>query len=110
MAWLVRDGDVLAAAEVASTRAARRRGLIGRRSIEGAFVLDPCRQVHTFAMRVAIDVAFCDRTGVVLHTCTLKPWRVSRFVVRSAFVVEAAEGSLDRWRLAPGDVVEVKGP
>ena len=61
MAWLVRDGDVLAAAEVADGARARRRGLLGRDAFEGALVLRPCRHVHTFGMRFPIDVAFCDR-------------------------------------------------
>ena len=61
MASLVRDGTVLASAEVATTRRARRRGLLGRDGVDGAFVLRPCRQVHTFGMRFPIDVAWCDR-------------------------------------------------
>lgn len=108
MAWLVREGDVLAAAEIAESRRARRRGLLGRTSIAGALVLRRCRSVHTVAMRFTIDVAFCDRDGVVLRTCTLVPWRVSPFVWRSAWVVEAAEGAFERWHLRPGDVLEVK--
>jgi uncharacterized membrane protein (UPF0127 family) len=30
-------------------------------------------------------------------------------VWRSAFVIEARAGSFERWKLAPGDVVEIKG-
>ena len=77
MPWLVRDGDVLAAVEVADSAPARRRGLLGRDAFEGAFVLRPCRNVHTVRMRFPIDVAFCDAEGVVLRTVTLAPWRVS---------------------------------
>jgi uncharacterized membrane protein (UPF0127 family) len=106
--WLVRDGDVLASAEVATTRRARMHGLLGRRSFEGALVLRPCRQVHTCGMRFAIDVAFCTSDGVVLHAVTMRPWRVSRVVRRAAFVVEAPEGAFERWRLRPLDVLEVK--
>ena len=72
MAWLVRDGDVLAAAEIAATARARRRGLLGRDGVEGALVLRPCRHVHTVGMRFPIDVAFCDADGVVLRTVTLR--------------------------------------
>ena len=71
--WLVRDGEVLATAEVAPDTRARRRGLLGRDAIDGVLVLRPCRHVHTFRMRFAIDVAFCDVNGVVLRTCTLAP-------------------------------------
>ena len=108
MAWLVRDGDVLASAEVARRMRERTQGLLGRDAVTGALVLRPCRQVHTIGMRFPIDVAFCDRDGVVLRTVTVAPWRVTRVVWRSGFVVEAAAGSFDRWHLRAGDTVEVK--
>ena len=107
MAWLVRDGDVLASAEVADTPRARRRGLAGRDAVEGALVLCPCRHVHTFGMRFGIDVAMCDRYGMVLRVVTLKPWRVAPLVPGVRMVVEAAEGSFDRWRVHAGDRLEV---
>ena len=109
MAWLVRDGEVLATAEMADTRAARRHGLLGRDHVEGALVLRPCRQVHTFGMRFPIDVAFCDRYGFLLHRSTLPPRRVSALVWRSYFALEAPAGAFDRWGLELGDVVEVRG-
>ena len=109
MTWLVRGDDVLAVAEVAGSPRRRARGLMGRGDVEGALVLRPCRQVHTFGMRFPIDVAFCDRLGVVLHLCTLSPRRVSRPVWRSSFVIEARAGSFERWKLRADDVVEIKG-
>jgi uncharacterized membrane protein (UPF0127 family) len=108
MSWLVRDGDVLAAAEVASSAKARRRGLLRRDSFDGALVLRPCRHVHTAGMRFAIDVAFCDAEGVVLRTVSLAPWRLSPVVRRAAFVIEAEAGAFERWRLAAGDRVELR--
>ena len=110
MPWLVREGDVLASAEVADGARARTKGLLGRNSdgVTGALVLRPCRQVHTVGMRFPIDVAFCDRDGVVLRTRTVSPWRLTRVSWRAAFAIEAAEGAFDRWRLRPGDKLEVK--
>jgi uncharacterized membrane protein (UPF0127 family) len=108
MAWLVRDGDVLAAVEVAETARARRRGLLHRDRFDGALVLRPCRNVHTAGMKFPIDVAFCDAEGTVLRTTTLAPWRISRVVRRSAFVIEAEAGAFERWRLARGDRVELR--
>ncbi len=107
MAWLVRDGDVLASTEVAETAAARRRGLIGREDLEGALVLRPCRHVHTVGMRFPLDVACCDDHGVVLRTLSLAPWRVAPIVWRTAFVVEARAGAFERWQLRAGDRLEV---
>ena len=109
MVWLLRDGDVLASAEIAASATARRRGLLGRDHIDGAFVLRPCRQVHTMGMKVPLDVAFCDVRGRVLRTSSLPPWRLSRPVWRSAFVVEAEAGAFERWGLGPGDRIEVRG-
>ena len=108
MSWLVREGDVLAATEVAASRRDRRRGLRGRDRLEGALVLRPCRNVHSVGMRFTIDVAFCDRDGVVLRTCCLRPWRMSPFVLRAAFAIEAPSGAFERWSLRVGDKVEVK--
>ncbi|MCJ7437956.1 MAG: DUF192 domain-containing protein [Acidimicrobiia bacterium] len=112
MSWLVRRvpsavDEVLAAAEVAATRAERRRGLLGRDQVEGALVLRPCRQVHTFRMRMPIDVVWCADDGRVLRIATMAPGRVSRPVLRARFVIEAAAGATDRWRLRVGDSLEV---
>jgi uncharacterized membrane protein (UPF0127 family) len=107
MPWLLRDGEVLASAEVAADRSARRRGLLGRDSLDGALVLRPCRQVHTLGMRFPIDVVWCDRTGRVLRISRLRSRRVSLPVLRSKFVVEAEVGATDRWELRVGDVLEV---
>jgi hypothetical protein len=104
----VRSGDVLATAEVAATGRSRRKGLLGRQRLDGAFVLRPCRHVHTIGMRFAIDVAYCDRDGVVLRTGCLRPWRLAPIVPRTRMVVEAAAGAFERWALAPGDVIEIK--
>ncbi|HXY93694.1 MAG TPA: DUF192 domain-containing protein [Acidimicrobiia bacterium] len=107
--WLVRDGDVLATVEVARDARGRRRGLLGRDTVEGALLLRPCRQVHTFGMRFPIDVGFCDVHGTVLRTWTLRPRRVSRVVPKAAFGIEAAAGAFERWQLRPGDRVELRG-
>jgi len=112
MSWLVRrdpsaDDEVLAAAEIAATRAERRRGLLGRDQVDGALVLRPCRQVHTFRMRMPIDVVWCADDGRVLRVATMAPRRVSRPVLRARFVIEAAAGATDRWRLRVGDPLEV---
>jgi uncharacterized protein len=104
----MRDLESIAPAEVPATRGARRKGLLGRDGIEGALVIKPCRQVHTMGMKFAIDVAFCDRSGLVIHSATMKPGRLSRFVVRSSLAIEAEAGSFAEWGLAIGDVIEVR--
>ena len=50
--WLLRDGDVLCAAEVASSLAERSKGLLGRKGYDGALVLH-----HTRAVRRGVKQA-----------------------------------------------------
>ena len=106
--WLVKDGVVLASIEVADGRAARARGLLGRDGIEGVLMLDGVRSIHTFGMRFPIDVAFCDRDGVVLRTVTVPRWRVTRPVPRAARALEAEAGAFRRWGISAGDCVELR--
>ncbi len=111
MPWLVRDETVLAALEVAESFRDRSRGLLGRDGIEGAILLRPARQVHSFGMRFALDVAFC--TGgrgdvVVARTVSLPPGRITRPSIRCRCVIEAESGAFARWELNAGDRLEVR--
>jgi uncharacterized protein len=107
--WLVTDtGKVLASAEVASSRADRRRGLLGRDHIEGAFVLTPCRWVHTIGMRIPIDVVFLDADGTVIKMLQMHRHRVGAPVWSARMVVEAEAGALGRWELHMGDRLELR--
>jgi uncharacterized membrane protein (UPF0127 family) len=134
VAWLLRhgegDGEVLAALEVASTRRERRRGLLGRDGIDGALLLRPAKSVHTVRMRFAVDVAYCALSPdpasgepgvavegmpddvvarlVVLETITMGRWRLGRPRWRAFGVIEAEAGAFERWRLRPGDHLEVR--
>jgi uncharacterized protein len=109
MPWLLREGEVLAAAEIAGSSGARLKGLLGRDGIDGALVLQPASSVHTFGMRFPIDVAFCDRELVVLEVMCLRPNRMTRPRLRAHCVIEAESGAFERWRLRPGDQLELKG-
>ena len=109
MAWLVRDGEVLASLEVATSRRARRKGLTGRDGFEGALLLRPCASVHTAGMHFDLDVAFCDEDLKVLETVRMKRWRIGRPRPGAKAVLEAEAGAFERWRLRPGDRLEVKG-
>ncbi|MGH9212292.1 MAG: DUF192 domain-containing protein [Acidimicrobiales bacterium] len=108
MAWLLREGEVLASLEIARGRRDRARGLLGRDGIEGALLLEPARSVHTLGMRFPIDVAFCDGDLVVLRVLRMQRHRVALPVWRASAVIEAEAGCFARWQLRPGDQLEVK--
>ena len=109
MAWLLRDGSVLASLERADTPRARSRGLLGRDGVEGALLLVPASAVHTIGMRFPIDVAYCDRDLTVLDVVTMPRWRIGRPRPSARAVIEAEAGAFGRWALQPGDRLEVVG-
>jgi uncharacterized membrane protein (UPF0127 family) len=108
MPSLCRGDEVLAPADVADTRATRRRGLLGRDSIDGALVLTPTRAVHTIGMRFDLDVAYLDREGVVVDCHRMPRRRIGLPRWRARSVVEAEAGAFARWLLRPGDRLEVR--
>jgi uncharacterized membrane protein (UPF0127 family) len=108
MPWLCRGEEVLASAEVADTRATRRRGLLGCDSVDGALVLTPARAVHTIGMRFDLDVAYLDGDGTVVDCHRMRRRRVGLPRFRARSVVEAEAGAFDRWALRPGDRLEVR--
>jgi uncharacterized membrane protein (UPF0127 family) len=109
MAWLTRDGEVLATLEVADSGRTRARGLLGRDGIEGALFLQPAKSVHTLGMRFPIDVAFVDKDMLVLRTVTMRRWRLGRPVMKAHGVIEAEAGAFGHWNLRVGDQLEIKG-
>jgi uncharacterized membrane protein (UPF0127 family) len=109
VAWLLREGEVLASMEVASSPYARGRGLIGRDHLEGALLLRRALSIHTVGVHFDLDVAFCDADLVVLEVVRMRRWRLGRPRMKARAVIEAEAGAFERWRLRAGDRLEVKG-
>ena len=65
--------------------------------------ISPCRSIHTFFMRYAIDVAFLGKDRTVLFMATYPPWRISRIILSAAGVLELPAGTLQRTKTAVGD-------
>jgi len=91
--------------EVAVTRNARRKGLLGREGLasSSALILAPCAAIHTMFMRFDIDAVFVDGDGLavkVVHELT--PWRIAVQPFAHA-VVELPAGSLREHRVDVGD-------
>lgn len=104
------DGRHRVPAEAAATGQTRWKGLLGRDGLDGALWIEPCRQVHTFRMRFAIDVAYVDRQGAVLAVRTLPPGRLGPWRRRARAVVEASAGALATWGVEPGSTLTLRAP
>lgn len=105
------DGTVIAErCAVADGFWPRFRGLMGREALpEGeALCLQDCNSIHMFFMRFAIDVAFVDREGRVLHLChAIRPWRLSRMVFGAKAALELPAGTLGRLGISRGSVLKL---
>lgn len=98
---------LLATAEVADTPQSRMTGLLGRDSLPAGqgLILDPCRLIHTFMMRFAIDVVFYDRAHRVTRAVAdVRPSRLAWGGLRARATLELPAGTLAAAgvTLAPG--------
>lgn len=94
--------------ELATSYRARTRGLLGRDAVDGALLLSPAGSIHTFGMRIPIDVAYLDRGLRVLAVVTMRPGRLGRPRLRSRHVLEATAGAMARWGVRAGVRVTVE--
>ena len=94
----------------AHTHWTRLRGLLGTPALapgDGLWIR-PCRQVHMFGMRYAIDVVFLDDVRrVVGLTEALAPWRVSPLVKAATSVIELPAGTIAKTGLAAGQAITI---
>ncbi|TXS53210.1 DUF192 domain-containing protein [Streptomyces sp. uw30] len=95
-------GDVSVPLEIASSYRARTRGLLGRDTVDGAMLLTPAGSVHTFRMRMPIDVAYLDRRLKVIAVRTMPPGRLGLPRLRSRHVLEAEAGAMAGWGVRVG--------
>ena len=105
MSQLLVNGRAVAPVELATTARSRRKGLLGRTSLEGALWLSPCRHVHSMRMKFDIDIADMDKAGTVVAVQVLRRNRFAQFHWRTRSVLEAEAGSFAEWGVVPGAVI-----
>jgi uncharacterized membrane protein (UPF0127 family) len=81
----------------ASTHAARLRGLARLDDLPATLALhiSPCRSVHTFGMRFALDLIWLDGDGEVVRVDADVAPRRFRTCLRARSVLEVRAGSAD---------------
>jgi hypothetical protein len=88
-------------------------GLLNRRRLDAdeGLWLSPCERVHTFGMRMVIDLLMLDSAGkiIVMHPA-LGPWRVGPRGCRGGTALELAPGSIARLKLCIGDELTLGEP
>lgn len=81
----------------ASTRKARRRGLAGLDSLpaEHALLIPRCPAIHTFGMRIALDLIWLGKGDAVVRVDRNVPPNRMRACPRARSVVETLAGQAD---------------
>jgi uncharacterized membrane protein (UPF0127 family) len=98
--------------KLADTHWSRLRGLMARdvrRFPQGSGLwIVPCRGVHTFGMRFAIDVVYLNAEQEVVYVKeNLRPWRMAPVRLAAASVVELPSGTIGQTQTGVGDVIHV---
>jgi uncharacterized membrane protein (UPF0127 family) len=97
---------------IARTHWSRFRGLMWTDGVNfpagcGLWIV-PCRGVHTFGMRFAIDVIYLDGDKKVVHIENqLRPWRVAPVKIRAASVLELPGNTIQSTGTLLGDEIEI---
>jgi len=94
----ITNGAVLAdVVQIAGNFMTRLKGLIGRTGLESdeAFIIQPCKAVHTCFMSFPIDVIFLNNESYILSTMeNMQPYSFSPIVTGSHMVIELPAGRL----------------
>jgi hypothetical protein len=108
---LTRNTTIADHATVAASMLTRMRGLIGRRTLargEG-LVIGPCSGVHTFFMRMPLDVVFLNRHNqVVCSVSGLPTWAMLPWVRGAIRAIEVPVGTVHESRTAVGDLLSIE--
>lgn len=97
--------------EIAASLWTRFVGLMGRRELPDGFglLLRNESAIHTFGMRVAIDVIYLDGQGHILRiTESMPPGRLGPIVRGVRDVLELPTGTLTRTETRVGDRLELE--
>lgn len=102
-------GDKIA---VANTSVTRFLGLMGKRTLQpgsGLWIM-PSSGVHTFWMRICIDVVALDsQNRVVALAHSVPPWRLSCVSLKTRSILELPAGRIRECAITVGDTLVMSG-
>lgn len=102
------DSVIIEHVEDASSFFRRFMGLMYRRKLEqdSALLLTPCNEIHTFAMRFAIDVVTLSRDGRVLFIDrAVGPHKIRKKVKNGYMVLELNADAAERLGIEIDDII-----
>ena len=91
----------------ANTAVRRLVGLLNTPVLEPdeGLLIWPCKQVHTFHMKYAIDVVFIDKNMRVLDVVTMEPGKIGSTFKTARYVLEVTAGQARLYGIKASDVL-----
>lgn len=85
-------------------------GLLATKQLDpqSGLLIWPCKQVHGFHMKFAIDVLFLSKQGEVLGIDTLEPGHISRNYGGAHYALEVNAGQARLFGIRPGDMLAIE--
>lgn len=105
------ENKIVGEIKIADTYFRRMLGLMPVKVLaeDKGILLKPCKQVHTFHMKYAIDVIFLSKDNSILHIeNNLVPNKVTKYYKQAYSILEMASGKVKKNSLAVGDVLSFK--
>lgn len=107
----LKDKNIVLAKNVkmANSMISRIMGLMFKKEFDqyDGLLIYPCNSIHTFFMRMIIDVVFLDRHDRIIHIIRkMRPWRMSWIYFKASKVLELPEGMVDI-EVSKGDYLEM---
>lgn len=87
----------------ADTFISRFFGLMGKRNVDYGLLLIPCKSIHTFFMKIDIDVVYLDHSLTVVDIeRNMKPWKTGKYRSKAYGVLELPAGMADKLDIVVG--------
>ncbi len=86
----------------------RFKGLMGQRELTfgSGLLIEPCNSIHTFFMKIDIDVLFLAKDFSVVDVVhSMVPWRMSKFYPSAKRVLELPSGCATMSQTQMGDAL-----
>ena len=89
--------------KIADTFMSRFIGLMGKKHLDYGLLITPCNSVHTFFMKVPIDIVFLDSSYTVLEIKKdARPWRTVSYNAKACRILELPSGMADKLEIMEG--------
>ncbi|OEF99137.1 hypothetical protein BHF71_10055 [Vulcanibacillus modesticaldus] len=95
---------------IANTFISRLKGWIGKKMLDDneAIMLIPCSSIHTFGMKMTIDVMFLDKSNRIVYLIKeMNPNRISPIIPQAKKVIEMKSGLLNAYLIEMHDQVVI---